>query len=72
MDRFLENLEEEEENIRQDLQQPAVMDLTAAEEEIFKKSTQCWICKQPFTADDVSVRDHDHVSGEFRGAAHQS
>ena len=25
----------------------------------------CWICKEPL--EDDRVRDHDHVTGEFRG-----
>ncbi|XP_014235688.2 uncharacterized protein LOC106658308, partial [Trichogramma pretiosum] len=32
----------------------------------------CHICGRPFSADDPKVRDHCHLSGVFRGAAHQS
>ena len=35
--------------------------------EYFKKSN-CAICKGPLTGE--TVRDHDHLTGKFRGAAH--
>ena len=35
--------------------------------EYFKKSN-CTICKGPLTGE--TVRDHDHLTGKFRGAAH--
>ena len=35
--------------------------------EYFKKST-CAICKGPLTGE--TVKDHDHLTGKFRGAAH--
>ena len=35
--------------------------------EYFKKSN-CAICKDPLTGE--TVRDHDHLTGEFRGVAH--
>jgi len=36
----------------------------------FKKSTKCWICEKYFIGDDKKVRDHCHIAGKFRGAAH--
>ena len=32
------------------------------------KKSNCTICKDPLTGE--TVRDHDHLTGEFRGAAH--
>lgn len=42
------------------------------DQEQFNSTTQCWICEQSLTpnTDNPIVRDHDHVSGQFRGAAH--
>ena len=44
--------------------------MTEQNEIDFQNSTICHICEKPL--DGVTVRDHDHISGEFRGAAHQS
>lgn len=70
MDMFLMELEAEEERIRHDLSQPAAMSLTAAQEQEFLSASSCWICGKTLHSD--RVRDHDHVSGNFRGAAHQA
>ena len=42
------------------------------EEEMFQKANKCWICNKLFDLIDEKVRDHCHVSGKFRGAAHFS
>ena len=41
-----------------------------SEEEEFQSSNTCWICEKPIDHDDKKVRDHSHVTGKFRGAAH--
>lgn len=38
----------------------------------FKNATVCYLCKEKFTKDNNKVRDHDHLSGKYRGAAHNS
>ena len=40
------------------------------EEHLFQQSNSCWICKKLIDNDDEKVRDHCHVTGKFRGAAH--
>ena len=40
------------------------------EEHLFQESNNCWICKKLIDNDDKNVRDHCHVTGKFRGAAH--
>ena len=41
------------------------------EENLFQKSNNCWICKKLIDNDEDKVRDHCHISGKFRGAAHK-
>ena len=36
----------------------------------FKKSTKCHICDKRYTSKDGKVRDHCHITGEYRGSAH--
>ena len=44
----------------------------AASQESFQQSAQlpkvCWLCENPLGED--TVRDHDHLTGKYRGAAH--
>ena len=40
------------------------------EEEQFQSSKTCWICGKRVDNDDEKVRDHCHVTGKVRGAAH--
>ena len=42
------------------------------EEDLFQKSNNCWICKKLIDNDEDKVRDHCHVTGKFRGAAHRN
>ena len=45
---------------------------TEEEENLFQQSNKCWICKKLIDNDKDKVRDHCHISGKFRGAAHKS
>jgi hypothetical protein len=38
----------------------------------FQSATECYLCMKKFSALDYKVRDHDHLSGLYRGAAHRS
>ena len=44
--------------------------MSEEEEHLFQKSNSCWICKKLIDNDEEKVRDHCHVTGKFRGAAH--
>jgi hypothetical protein len=46
------------------------MNLTSEEEKEFQKSEICHICEEKFKTAQERVRDHDHLTGKFRGAAH--
>ena len=41
-----------------------------SKEEEEQSSNTCWICEIHIDDDDEKVRDHCHVIGKFRGAAH--
>ena len=43
--------------------------MSEEEEHLFQRSNSCWICKK-LVNNDEKVRDHYHVTGKFRGAAH--
>ena len=44
----------------------------SAEEEKFQLANSCWICNRLFDVGDEKVRDHCHITGKYRGAAHFS
>ena len=45
--------------------------MTKEDEEEFKKATTCHICDKKYTEKDIRVRDHCHITGKYRGSAHQ-
>ena len=47
---------------------PQKMIYTEADKDTFNKATHCHICEKPLAAD--TVRDHGHLTGTFRGTAH--
>ena len=46
--------------------------MTEEEEHLFQQSNSCWICKKLINNDDEKLRNHCHVTGKFRDAAHWS
>ena len=46
--------------------------LIMTEEEEFQSSSTCWICEKLIEYDYEKVRDHCHITGEFRSAVHSS
>ena len=49
---------------------PKPMLLTATESQSFTNATICYICTKPLGGD--KVRDHCHITGNYRGAAHNA
>ena len=46
--------------------------MSKKDEQKFQASDKCWICGSLFDETNIKVRDHCHISGKFRGTAHQS
>ena len=67
--RFMEMIIEERDRIVEKLKNAAPMVLTDEDKAAFDQATKCYICEEPIQAKE-KVRDHDHMSGKFRGAAH--
>ena len=44
--------------------------MSEKEEHLFQQSNSCWICKKLIDNDKEKVRDHCHVTGKTKGAAH--
>ena len=45
--------------------------MTEENEQEFKKAKECHICDKKYTEKDIRVRDHCHITGKYRGSAHQ-
>ncbi|GJQ82404.1 hypothetical protein Trydic_g11820 [Trypoxylus dichotomus] len=45
--------------------------LTPAQKLEFRSVPRCHICEQPFSVGECRVRDHCHITGKYRGAAHK-
>ena len=78
---FLNNIQAEERRIKNILANPQVMRMTPEDilnHDAASRNGVCHICEKPFpcavgttgTAD--SVRDHCHITGKYRGAAHNA
>ena len=77
MDEFFSNLECEIEKIRNDLKNIRPLEMTKEDRDRHNTTDNCWVCDGPFkdyhpgdTGGMWKVRDHDHITGEYRGAAH--
>jgi len=58
------------ETIKRQFNKPLKM--TNEDELNFKKATKCHICDKQYTAEDVKVRVHCHITGLNRGSAHNN
>ena len=45
--------------------------MTKDDEKKFQKAEECHICDKKYTDEDIRVRDHCHITGKYRGSAHQ-
>ena len=69
MEKMLKEAEYCKAVIKKHFNKPLVM--TEVHEQHFKTMDGCHICGEKYTDKDVRVRDHCHITGKFRGSAHQ-
>ena len=69
MEKMLEEVEYCKAVVKKRFNKPLVM--TENDEMCFKLMDKCHICGEKYTDKDVLVRDHCHITGKFRGSAHQ-
>ena len=68
MERFMDALLDEVADIQNQLKNPLPLNMTQQNEADFRDAQVCHVCDKPLGAD--RVRDHDHLTGRYRGAAH--
>ena len=69
MEKMLKEVEYCKAVIKKHFNKPLVM--TEVDEQHFKTMDGCHICGEKYTDKDVRVRDHCHITGKFKGSAHQ-
>jgi hypothetical protein len=69
---LLKTLKELETTIFNKLKAVVPKNMTDQDKLNFRQNTYCYICNKPYTRKDYKVRDHDHISGQYRGGAHNS
>ena len=71
--KFMENILEEVKYCKKVMKKhfDKPLRMTEADEEEFKKAKECHICDKKYTEKDIRVRDHCHITGKYRGSAHQ-
>ena len=65
---FLKAIQDVERKIKVVLANPQVMRMTPEDWQVFNAATTCHVCEKPLEGD--TVRDHCHITGKYRGAAH--
>ena len=77
LDEFFLDLECEIEKIRNDLKNIRPLEMTPEDWDRHRAADLCWVCDGQFedyqpgdTHGLWKVKDHDHITGEYRGAAH--
>ena len=67
---FLDCLKKDVDELIDVIKHPLEMNMTAQDQIDFENSTHCHICHKPKYDNQNLVRDHDHITGCYRGAAH--
>ena len=69
MEKMLEEVKYSQNIMKKEFNKPLKM--TKKDEEKFQKAKECHICDKRYTEKDIRVRDHCHITGKYRGSAHQ-
>ena len=69
MEAMLEEVKYCKKTMRRCFNKPLKM--TKEDEVNFEKAKECHICNKQYTEKDIQVRDHCHITGKYRGSAHQ-
>ena len=69
MEAMLEEVKYCKKTMRKCFNKPLKM--TKDDLDVFEKATECHICNKQYTSEDIRVKDHCHITGKFRGSAHQ-
>ena len=71
VEKFIEYLKSEAHRIYKLQKENVSMNLTDEQKQAYYNAKSCYICDKPFIEPkNNKVRDHNHLTGEFRGAAH--
>nr|XP_034322790.1 uncharacterized protein LOC117688689 [Crassostrea gigas] len=70
VDKFIDHMIKLEDELLGVLRESKPMDLSEEETKAFQEATKCHICNKELGED--TIRDHCHVTGKFRGAAHSN
>ena len=69
MEKMIEEVEWCKSIIKKHFNKPLVM--TEKNKLDFESAKYCHICKNRYSEEDICVRDHCHITGKYRGSAHQ-
>ena len=69
MEKMIEEVEWCKSIVKKHFNKPLVM--TEENKLYFESANYCHICKNRYSEEDIRVRDHCHITGNYRGSAHQ-
>lgn len=67
---FISSILKTEDKLMEILKQNTPMTITPQQEEEFQNASNCYLCSKKLEED--RVRDHDHITGLYRGPAHNA
>ena len=69
MEEMLKEVQYCEKIIKTKFKKPLKM--SSEDEQNFNAAKECHICGKKYTNEDICVRDHCHITGQYRGSAHE-